>query len=417
MSKQIAPYSPNSSNTPQLPKGPKIPYIATFPQNHSIFTHYKELLNKPLSHTCIKLPHTTPSPFTIHFNRVLFFPLKNMFNSIVTWSTTLWSENHKEENHKEEYQRKDSRWLYEIFSHYEDGDIIPHFKSLIKKGININAKDEKQENALCAAIFILNMKPSFGSGNKTPNLDLVTLLLENQANVNVVAGSNDPFPLSMAISLPDQPEQHQLIKLLIENKANVNYVENGTPLIIRATNEQKWGAVEILLNNGADIEVRDNEGRTPLHLVAERYYGHQIAQQLINIGIGSDMINACDNEGRTPLHLAIRAMVQNDNPSIGCTTVINAPNTKLLIKTEGVNINACDKKGRTPLHYAVSDISNIWGHRNKTSPKEIAYHEKISYSCAELLIEQRAEVDARDNQITLLYTMPHYMETQNAPNC
>ncbi|EKD55701.1 MAG: ankyrin repeat protein [uncultured bacterium] len=93
------------------------------------------------------------------------------------------------------------------------------------------------------------------------------------------------------------------------------------------------GEAQLLIENGAQLNVKDVNGWTALH-VAAKFYSEDAAR--IMIIKGAD-INARDKNGYTPLHwAAIR-----DSKAV----------TRLLIK-KAINVNAKDKKGFTPLHYA-----------------------------------------------------------------
>jgi ankyrin repeat protein len=73
--------------------------------------------------------------------------------------------------------------------------------------------------------------------------------------------------------------------------------------LIDASQEGNTGQVELLINQGADIEHRNRfDGRTPLSL-ASRHNWLETARVLLNRGAN---IEHRDNQGRTPLLLASR---------------------------------------------------------------------------------------------------------------
>jgi ankyrin repeat protein len=68
-----------------------------------------------------------------------------------------------------------------------------------------------------------------------------------------------------------------------------------------STTAAETGA-RLLLEKGADVESRDNEGRTPLGWAAEK--GHEVVVKLL-LERGAEL-EPRDNDGRTPLGWAAR---------------------------------------------------------------------------------------------------------------
>ena len=93
----------------------------------------------------------------------------------------------------------------------------------------------------------------------------------------------------------------EVVQLLISSGAEVN---KGTPLHY-AAGRGDVEVVQYLLDAGANMNARDQLGRTPLHKAsgAEGFSNAEVAQILVDAGADVD---AADDGGWTPLRLAVR---------------------------------------------------------------------------------------------------------------
>jgi ankyrin repeat protein len=285
---------------------------------------------------------------------------------------------------------------------------IEQVKSLIAKGANVNAKDDRGQTSLHLAVrnfyeeiveFLISegadVNASQTDASWTPLLDaastgqteVIKLLLQHGAKVDV----GDKFgytPLYYAM----WSEEKDAIKALISSGADVNVLpsENDDPPLVYAVWEGNREAVKVLIDAGADVNYKD-EGWTPLHWairsanaeLAKLFIGKGVkipafhkavlegdldgAKQLIESGMDVDIR---DNVGCTPAYWALSVgrieifeYLLNKGADINAKT--NAGRTLLLqastagytdivrqLITKGVDINIKDKHGLTPLQRA-----------------------------------------------------------------
>jgi ankyrin repeat protein len=146
----------------------------------------------------------------------------------------------------------------------------------------------------------------------------------------------DPIDLFEAAKIGDVEAMQRLID---KNGADVNVrANNGATLLHVAACYGKVEAVAYLIDQkGADVNVRANNGATLLHVAA--CYGKVEAVAYLIDQKGAD-VNVQDNKGVTPLHFAA---------SYGKVEAM-----AYLIDQKGADVNVQDNKGGTPLHFAAS---------------------------------------------------------------
>lgn len=224
---------------------------------------------------------------------------------------------------------------------------------LVALGADVNARDFDGFTPLIMAV----------QGEVPPN---VVKLLQFGAEVNARGGYLGYSALHWAVVM-DKPA---VTSWLINAKADVNVKDNdgATPLYQAASSENIEHFV-MLLKAGADINWRSENGKTPLHAAMWRLSDPKIATILVESGVD---VNAIGGSFKTtPLNLAafhgrfdavallLKAAadvgIRND---LGQTALHGAArNSKvpeiidLLVKA-GINVNVRDHQGKSPLHNA-----------------------------------------------------------------
>ena len=184
-------------------------------------------------------------------------------------------------------------------------------KLLIEKGVDINSL-KYRDSFLNLAII-----------NKSSGI--AKLLIEKGANINI-QNYNNKTPLELAID----NDLIDIVKILIKKISE----ETNNPELHIAIRYESTKIVNLLINEGVDINKPDNSGNTPLQSAIKNKLS-EIAEILIEKGAD---INTPDNSGNTPLHLAIKYRLTNI--------------AKILINRK-VNINAINNNNYTPLDLAI----------------------------------------------------------------
>lgn len=126
-------------------------------------------------------------------------------------------------------------------------------EELLKQGADTEALDYEFLTPLAYAVH-------------DEHLDIMQLLIDNNAKVDgpCVEGRT---PLILAVG----DDKIEALALLIRNGANVNYIAGEmSPLHYAvATCEPTLEIISLLLDNGADLTIKDEYGNTPLELASK----------------------------------------------------------------------------------------------------------------------------------------------------
>jgi ankyrin repeat protein len=172
---------------------------------------------------------------------------------------------------------------------------------LIERHADINARDSSGMTPL----HITSPDDSpIGTQLDDRYFEVVRYLPEHGAEVDVQANTINSTPLHSASWFGSV----KVAQLLLEHGAKVNArnEEGCTPLLsslIRLDDtfpDFYFDTIRLLLEHGADVEALDNDHSTPLH-VASKYGSLKAAKLLLEHGAGVHLQN---NEGQTPFQVA-----------------------------------------------------------------------------------------------------------------
>lgn len=153
---------------------------------------------------------------------------------------------------------------------------------MIKIGADINFRDQYGRTPLIIASTYYQFK-------------MAEMLLKNYANRN--KRDNDHHTALMRATLMNDIAT---FKILVTNDTDPTSLKNKGDSLIIAARLGYTEMVKILLQNQADVNEKDEKGRTPLMISAEKGY-QKIIQALLE---NNADINAKDNENNTALMIA-----------------------------------------------------------------------------------------------------------------
>ena len=251
----------------------------------------------------------------------------------------------------------------------DEDKVLDAMRLLIEHGAVVNRRDVNNQTPLLIAIerdwfkfariLLDHGAEARGENNegKTPlhllseswdhgesdALDLISPLLEHGAEVNIRDNGNQT-PLLLAMGR----DWFKLARILLENGVDAKVTNNDSKTPLHILSESRindegsaLNLISLLLEHGAValVNKRDKNDQTPLLLAMGRDW-FKLSRILIDRGADPNVEN---NDGKTPLHLLSDSRVHNDN-SLDLLWV--------LLK-RGAMVNKRDKNGETPLLLAM----------------------------------------------------------------
>ncbi len=158
---------------------------------------------------------------------------------------------------------------------------------MLSHGANANMADSTGMTALYWAV-------------KNGSLELVHILLENKADVNVELAQRST--VLHAATHADRPD---IVKVLLENNANVLSVDEfGETPLFGAIRANSFDTVLQLLEHSAVVNIANTDLRTPLHVAAGNvHHNVDLVQLLLD---HRALVNVKERYGHSPLVLSLR---------------------------------------------------------------------------------------------------------------
>jgi uncharacterized protein len=233
-----------------------------------------------------------------------------------------------------------------LFQAVANGD-MGAVRVLLANGADLQAKDARGDTALMLAV-------------SDRNIPMVKLLLEKGADISgrnndeetaliEAARSMDPEMLRVLLDQnPDIQEKNSALFAAAHNAPVVIQITDapampaeGPQQSARPAAELPWvTSVRLLLDSGANIEARDEEGDTPL-IQAASYGQTETFKLLLERGA---KINVRDRQGMTPLIAAACACA--------VATMNSTYDIMKILLERGANVNARTREGKTALMMA-----------------------------------------------------------------
>lgn len=245
-------------------------------------------------------------------------------------------------------------------------------KDLVKNGADVNYEDPLKQSVLLKTVmsaasgesdeileFLLQNGSNINHRSINGQSDFMFLMVSNRLNYLFLTRFLDSLCeiketdlrtggsyLHLVFNRPDDENKILILKKLLDKGLEINGKDNNddTPLHLMAAIAD-CESMRFLVENGADVQARNRLGETALHTLASsnEFDGFPDSLNFL-MEMGLD-INQTDSSGKTALHHALMSK-DTDEKAI-----------EELIK-RGIQVNVKDSCGRTELYDAIEEVDS-----------------------------------------------------------
>ena len=162
------------------------------------------------------------------------------------------------------------------------------------------------------------------------DISLVKTAIESGVDINNIKNADDQTPLLWYASKDDDTSL-KIVQLLLKNGADVDNGNSiGVTPLMQACHEGSEETAALLLKYNANVEAKDNDGRTAIFYAVTRHVSPSDDFVKMLYKAGADL-DATNNFGHTPLTVTWSIQKDNFRP-------IYRPDAKLLLEL-GANVD------------------------------------------------------------------------------